>query len=86
MDKDHIDEESKNQDLKISSHESVSNDGNKDTIKNINDLMSHEILKMMNEVSLSNILDKVKKKYAEDSLIDIDQNLEHANLFKDKEL
>ena len=52
-------------------------------VRNINDIMSKEILQMMNESSLSKILSKVEKKYAEDSLNDLDQNLEHANLFKD---
>ena len=45
--------------------------------------MSKEILQMMNESSLSKILNKVDKKYADDSFNDLDQNLEHANLFKD---
>ena len=85
LNNDHIEEESKNHDHRILSHESVSKDENKDAVKNINDLMSHEILKMMNEVSLSSILDKIKQKYGEESLNDIDQDLEHANLFKDEE-
>ena len=56
----------------------------KDKVKNINDIMSKEILQMMDESNLSRILKKIENKIAEDSLNEsLDKNLEHANLFKD---
>ena len=56
----------------------------KDKVKNINDIMSKEILQMMDESSLSRILNKLESKIARDSLNEsLDQNLEHANLFRD---
>ena len=73
-------EELKNEDPKIPSQVNVEN---KDQVKNINDIMSREILRMMKEPKFSKIIDKIKKKHAEDSFDDLDQNLEHASLFKD---
>ena len=73
-------EELKNEDPKISSQANVEN---KNQVKNINDIMSREILRMMKEPKFSKIIDKIKKKNVEDSFDDLDQNLEHASLFKD---
>ena len=44
--------------------------------------MSNEILKMMNESTISKLLNRIDKKHSEDSVNNIDQNPEKVNMLK----